>query len=300
MYYNDLSLYWPGAPLNVANANYAFLIMTKTHQTRGESSATFSSLSARIDDLEKDIAKGRQDDLLQATKITETNRLNSLVKAYDKNVKITGLTYEIKDSKNLDKKAYEAWSIGILRKSLIDTKVIKEEDVIEKQDGEAKLMRGVISNLHPLGARNNAAIVIAFVEASFANQIKDTVRKNKGLHMGKIKVQVHLPPIIDCLHNEALRARKEEIEKGKKNGIDRKIHCNVFLQSPWIQLIEVTGTDKKPLDFQVEDGRLVDPAATLASLALKGKKFTPLKFLSKNDRESVPTNLTRPASLFQK
>ena len=258
-------------------------------------SPSFASLSTRIDGLEKDIAQGRKDDMLVSTTIAKTDTLNSLVKSYDKNVKVTGLTYEVKDSKNFDKQAYERWCVGIVNQALVHTKVIKEQDVFTKCDGEAKLMRGVISNMHPLAFNNNAAIVIAFVEASFAQQIKDTVRKNKGLKLGKIRVHVHLPPIIDCLHNEALRARKEEIEKGKKAGTERKIHCNILLQSPWIQLVEIVGNERKHLSFHVEDARLADPAKSLAILALNGKKFVPFRFLSKKEKESLPSNVMRSA-----
>ena len=264
--------------------------------TRAESSPSFQSLSSRLDQIEKDVTAGRREDMLTVTKIAKTDLINSLVKAYDKNIKITGMTYDIKDSKNLDKKAYESWCVRIIRKALIETKVAKESDVIDTRDAEPRIQRGVISNLHPLGANNNAAIVVAFVEASFAQQVKDTVRKNRNLSMGKIKILVHLPPIIDCLHNEALRARKEEIEKGKKAGTERKIHCNISFQEPWVRLVEIVGSERKPLPFEVEDGRLVDPAGSLAILALSGKKFTPYKYLSKQEKEAIPSHVLKPAN----
>ena len=168
--------------------------------------------------------------------------------------------------------------------------------LFEKVDGERKLIRAIISNIHPLSGRNNAAIVVAFNEASFAQQIKETVRKDRGLAMGKIKILIHLPPILDCLHNAALKARRDELDKAKKEGKVRKIHCNVILYPPWVQLVEISGNgEKNPIPFVVEDGRLADPADTLATLSLRGRGndvFKPFKFLSEVEKRSIPQNVT--------
>ena len=121
------------------------------------------------------------------------------------------------------------------------------------------------------------------------------MRKDRGLSMGKIRIHVHLPPILDALHNAALKARREELEKAKREGKSRKIHCNITLSPPWIQLVEITeGGAKTPIPFEVEDGRLADPADTLATLALRDRgrdSFKPFKFLSEAEKKAIPRNV---------
>ena len=168
-----------------------------------------AELAARCGRIEVALKEEVKQGMKRATTITQTNLLNHQIKAYDKNVKIVGMTYDIKDSRTFNKASYDAWCLKVLKTALISTKVLKEEDVFNVVDGETKLIRGIISDLHPLGKLNNSAIVIAFNEASFAHQIRETVRKNQGLNMGKIKILVHLPPILDALHNATLLARKE-------------------------------------------------------------------------------------------
>ena len=131
------------------------------------------------------------------------------------------------------------------------------------------------------------------MSAYHPQQIKETIRKDRGLNLGKIRIHIHLPPILDALHNEALRARKEMIEKAKREGRVRKVHCNVKLTPPWIQLIEMSDSGvKAPVSFVVEDGRLANPAETLAILALKNIAFKPYKFLSEAEKKDVPKNVT--------
>ena len=179
----------------------------------------------------------------------------------------------------------------------IHLKVVKPEEVFIDVNRKQKLMRGIISDLHPLGNKSNSAIVIAFNEASFAHQIRETVRKNVGLKLGKIKVLLHLPPILDCKHNAALLARKEMLEEARRLGQPRKVHCNVTLSPPWIQLVEVKPQGGKgPIQFVVEDGRLVDPADTLATLALRGEKFVPFKILTPAQKAEVMRNVMCPAT----
>ena len=98
---------------------------------------------------------------------------------------------------------------------------------------------------------------------------------------------------MDALHNEALRARKDLIEKAKREGRVRKVHCNVKLSPPWVQLIEMSDSGvKAPVSFVVEDGRLADPAKTLAILALKNNgSFKPYKFLPEAEKKDVPKNV---------
>ena len=251
-----------------------------------------SQLSTRIDQLEQQVKDGRKEDLIEATTVTQTNLLNNLAKSYDKNIKIVGYKYEIKDSRTYDKKSYDAWCVRVLKATLVDTKIITEEDVFVTKNGEKSLIRGIVSNIHPLGSKNNSAIVVAFNEASFAHQIKDAVKQNRGLRMGDIKIHVHLPPILDSLHNEALRSRAVLIEDSRKAGAPRKIHCPISLTAPWVTLVEIDSDGgKKRIPFPVEDGRLQDPAKAMAIIALNKKKFRPYKFLSEDEKKDIPKNV---------
>ena len=177
----------------------------------------------------------------------------------------------------------------------MDTKIVNEEDVFVTENGQKSLIRGIISDAHPLGSKNNSAIVIAFNEASFAHQIKDTVRQNRNLRMGDIKIHAHLPPILDSLHNEAVKLRAIQLEDARKAGAPKKIHCNISLTAPWVTLMEIDGNGGKTcIPFNVEDSRLVYPAKTMAILALLKRKFKPLKFLSEDEKKDIPQNvLTR-------
>jgi hypothetical protein len=89
------------------------------------------------------------------------------------------------------------------------------------------------------------------------------------------------------LKNEALRERKQKLEAEGTY----KIICVTTFKKPWVALFKIV--DKKvPLDFIVEDGRLHDPALTLAQIALASStKFVPLKFLTEEERDAVPKNI---------
>ena len=127
-----------------------------------------AQLKSRVDKLEKQVMDWRREDMIETTAIAKTDSLNQLAKSYDKNIKILGLTYDIKDSRTYNKASYEAWCVKVVTTALVDTKVVKAEDVFIEVDGAKTLIRAVISNIHPLGAKSNAAIVVAFNEASFA------------------------------------------------------------------------------------------------------------------------------------
>ena len=112
-----------------------------------------------------------------------------------------------------------------------------------------------------------------------------------------IRIYAHLPLIIDALHNEALRSRRVMIDA---SGGKRRIHCNVMMVHPWVSLIEVINDEKKTISFKVEDGRLVNPARSLAILALNGiKRFTPFRFLTAEQRADIQTNVDTVAPPIQ-
>ena len=80
------------------------------------------------------------------------------------------------------------------------------------------------------------------------------------------------------------------------SGNKRKIHCNLSMTSPWVSLVEIIGEmpnqTKRPIPFKVEDGRLVNPARSLAILHLNGiKRFTPYRFLKAEQKTDIVTNV---------
>ena len=251
------------------------------------------TVTERITKLEEKLEVQRKDDMITVVAIEKEDLLNKEIKAYENNIKITGLIHDIKESKGLNDAAKRKWRSSILKRALVDTNVVAESEIFEKTTTGEVLIRGIVRDVHPLRQRNNAAIVVAFTESWFANMVKEKIRKDEGLKMKKgreqLRIYAHLPLIIDTLQNEALRARREMIDAS--NGA-RKIHCNVSMAHPWISLVEVVGDTKKSLSFKVEDGRLVDPARCLAILALnKIKRYTPYRFLTATQKAGIASNV---------
>jgi hypothetical protein len=247
-------------------------------------SDTISSLKKKINELEKKVDQGREEDRLRVLEIEKEDVLNAQMKSYENNVKIVGWDYDMKEAQKKDEESKNKWRLKVLQSLLIDTKLVKSHLLIRSN----KLISGVLRDAHPLSGKKNAPIVIAFTESWLANQIKDKAKNPKNLQMGKLKIHAHLPPIIDALKNEALRERKRMLEE---DGV-HKIICVTPFKKPWVSLFKIIDDKKVPLNFTVEDGRLHNPAKTLAQIALDGgNKFVPLKFLSNEEREAVPKNV---------
>ena len=153
---------------------------------------------------------------------------------------------------------------------------------------------------HP---KNNATIIVAFTESWVAKDVKETVRKGTGLEMTTkttrtrtnknpetIKINSHVPAIIDSLRNEGLRVQRGLIAAA---GGKKRYTLNESMKLPWVTLFETDGDSRKAIPFQVEDGRLADPARTLAIYSLNGGEFKPYRLLSPAEREAekIPTNL---------
>ena len=75
----------------------------------------------------------------------------------------------------------------MIRHIFVDTKIVDEDVLFETKNGKKELRR-VIKNMHPLGTKNRnnlvgPTIIVAFLESSLANDIKERVRKGDGLEM---------------------------------------------------------------------------------------------------------------------
>ena len=152
---------------------------------------------------------------------------------------------------------------------------------------------------HPLGNRDGATIIIAFTESWLANDVKETVRKGgnhlaltktktRGKQPESIKINAHLPAILECRRNEALKARRALITASNGN---KRFICSDSLKCPWVSLYEIEGDTKKAIPFVVEDGRLADPARTLALYAIHGGDFKPFRILTPDEKKNIQVNV---------
>ena len=63
------------------------------------------------------------------------------------------------------------------------------------------------------------------------------------------------------------------------------------MKHPWIVFYEIEGEARKAIPFTVEDGRLADPAKTLAIYAINGGEFKPYRMLSADEKKNIPSNI---------
>ena len=114
-------------------------------------------------------------------------------------------------------------------------------------------------------------------------------KTRRGKEPEVIRINSHLPVIIDSLRNEALRTRRSLIaaSDGKK-----RYTCNESLKFPWVTLYEVEGEKKTAIPFTVEDRRLVNPPPTLAIYALNGiNDFKPYRLLTKEEKDDIAASM---------
>lgn len=230
--------------------------------------------------------------------IEKTAWLDNQCKQFENNIKISGLLYAVNDYYKKNASERREWRSEIVKRALVDTNVMAEDVLFVKNEQGRKELRRIVRDAHPLGNRDNATIVIAFTESWVANDIKEIIRKggrNLVLTSKKtrnktetIKINAHFPAIIECLRNEALKARRDLISAGDGN---TKYVCNDSMKHPWIQLYEIKGEVKKAIPFPVEDGRLADPSRTLAIYAVNGGEFKPYRMLSADEKKNILPNV---------
>ena len=259
--------------------------------------ATASQALAKVTKLEADIDAKLRDAKIDAVTIQKRDWLESQCKQFENNIKVAGLTYNIKDYHKKNASARKEWRIEMLQRAFIDTNILGEEALFIKNANGKREMKRIIRDAHPLGNKNNATIIIAFTESWLANDIKERVRKGEGLEMTKvrrgkdpetIRVFSHLPIILDCLRNEALKVRRDLIAASNSG---KRYICNDSLKAPWVTLYEVDGEKKTAIPFTVEDRRLVNPARTLAIYSLGGNDFKPFRLLSKAEKDHIIANI---------
>ena len=259
--------------------------------------ATANQALAKVVQLEKDVDAKIHEAKVESVTIQKRDWLELQCKQFENNIKISGLEYNIKDYHRMNASARKEWRSDIIARAFVDTNVLSEDLLFTKNANGSKALRRIVRDAHPLGRTNNSTIIVAFTESWIANDVKERVRKGEGLEMTKtrrgkepevVKIYSHLPTIIDCLRNEALRARKDL--KAKSGG--KKYVCNESFKQPWISLYEIVGERKIPVPFPVEDRRLIDPARTLAIYAVgKVKEFKPFRLLPQDEKDGITASI---------
>ena len=251
---------------------------------------------AKVNQLEKTFESKIQEAQIAAVTIQKRDFLESQCKQFENNIKVSGLVYDIKVYYKKNATQRREWRGEMARYAFIDTKVLAEDVLFATSANGKKELKRIVRDAHPLGKTNNSTVIFAFTESWLANEIKERVRKAEGLELTKmkrnresavVKINSHLPVIIECLKNEGLRSRKSLI--AASNG-QRKIVLNESLKHPWISLFEINGDTKTPLPFQVEDCRLTNLPRTLAILSIQGShEFKPFRFLSEDEKKDIAT-----------
>ena len=208
---------------------------------------------------------------IEVASLQKKDWLEATAKSYENNVKIAGLIYNIKDYNKLLRPAKRGWRNDILYRAFVETKVVAEDVLFEKNAHGKRELKRVVRDAHPLGNSHGAAIIVAFTESWLANDIKEIVR------------------------NEALRALRARRDLINSSGGSKKYILHETLRSPWITLVELDGETKTPIPFKLEDGRLQDPAKTLAIYTLNGvagvREFKPFRIASAAEKALIQPGL---------
>ena len=172
----------------------------------------------------------------------------------------------------------------------MDQGLVPAKAVFEQKGPNAgRILRGVLRHAHPLSPRDNPLVMCAFAESWFAAQIIGKLNSGHKLK-NNICISCHLPPILDAKRNEALKARRQIMSADP----NRKIILSKTMKQPWIHLMELKNGKKVPIDFPVDDARLIDPPATLAKLELEGRDtFTPKMFLPMAVRSKIKSGIVK-------
>ena len=225
--------------------------------------------------------------------------INRDMKSYEDNFRIVGLKYDIKDAQK-DGDEYKDVFINRILNVFVTSKAIQADRLFHQEGKErGRLRSGVLRNLHPLSQRNNAAVVVAFVQSWMTGRIRQRLQAGKGLVDG-VKIFQHYPPIIETLKNEGMKERRRLLDL---DGKDQRIIVQVQFKKPWVVLLKMTGTEKRvrtTLPFPVDDERLVDPGKTLAELSLTDAEFVPKAFLDDNDKAEIKEGIYPAAVLPQR
>jgi hypothetical protein len=138
-------------------------------------------METAIAELRQEFDGKREADKLQILEVEKEDLLNKEMKSYENNIKVVGLEFLNRDAAKRNDAGCTLWRKTVLQKVLVDTCLVKADKVFHHAGpNKGKEIRGILHDAHPLHQKNNAPVVIAFVESWFANQIKDTQRQQKS------------------------------------------------------------------------------------------------------------------------
>jgi hypothetical protein len=142
-----------------------------------------------IDTIRSEVEQGRREDRIIILKIEKEDMLNRDIKSYENNVKIIGMKFDIKDVQRKDDEGRTAWRKKILD-FFVNSKIVTAAKVFQQSGAnKGKELRGILRDGHPLRRQDNAAVVVAFTESWFANQIKMRIKVGVGLKEQVCKMQ---------------------------------------------------------------------------------------------------------------
>ena len=217
------------------------------------------------------------------------------IKAYEDNFRVIGLKYEIKDLQKDGDDCKDAFQNRVLN-VFIKAGILSANKVFHQEGEErGRLRAGVLRNLHPLAQKDNAVIVVAFLQSWMTSRIRQRLQSPGADRTDGIRILPHYPPIIEAIKNEAMKERRRLLNA---DGTNQRILVSVHTKKPWVSLIKMSPTnkrDRKSLPFPVDDGRLSDPGKTLAQLARMGQEFVPLAAMDDDDAAEIEAG-TYPAA----
>ena len=246
---------------------------------------SISSLERRVAGLEE---KQKRKNLFAIAR-QKKDLLNAEMKSYSDNFILKGVKFSMKDVHG-DEEREERFREKVMR-IFVDQGLVSAKRLFHSAgENKGRIIRGVLRHCHPLGTRDNGSIVVAFLESWFVAHINQKLTAGKKLKDG-LRITPHMPPILDALRNEALRARRALLQADPS----RKIVLKRNMRKPWIELIETKDGRKKAIEFAVDDKRLVNPALTLAKMEMEGKDtFTPKVLLSAEEKRAYGPGVYRP------
>lgn len=278
--------------LSTAAAAAALNMPPKQQKNPPSASASAPSAPDGLAALEKRVAaveKQQKQDKLYGLMKQKKQLLNAEMKSYSDNFAIKGIKYAMKDVQG-DEEKEERFREKVMR-VFVDQALISAKHIFVGGNGpdKGRILRGVVRHAHPVGKKDNATVVVAFLESWFVQKVNTKLNGGKKLKDG-IRIVPHMPPILDALRNEALKVRRTMMAEDST----KKIIMKKMLKKPWIALAEVRNGRKVDIDFPVEDGRLVNPALTLARMELEGKDtFTPKMFLHADEQAKFPPSMVK-------
>ena len=251
--------------------------------------------SKEVRELKDELAVVREEALDDLGKVYD-QLINRDMKSYEDNFRIVGLKYEIRDAQKEDDESKDAFINRVLN-IFVKAGHLPADKVFHQEGSErGKLRAGVLRNLHPLQQRDNAAVVVAFLQSWMTSRIRLRLQGPGAGKVDGIRILAHYPPIIEAIRNEAMKERRRLLNLDNKS---QRIVVQMSMKKPWVSLFRVSATnkrDRKALPFPLEDDRLENPGKTLAELARAGQEFIPFGALDDDDKANIVAG-TYPAAL---